>query len=112
MARMTARRWLTTILRLQEAKELIAAASKGKQILQVQLPAQPTHLELTMVHEAMTLENSGRNLALVEYAHYLKMAILLGLSGQCFLHAMPWIWHARAWAQAGASPYGGCIREH
>ena len=47
-----------------------------------------THLELTMVHEAMILENSGPNLALTEYTHYLKMCILLGLSGQCFLHAV------------------------
>jgi formate hydrogenlyase subunit 4 len=62
-----------------------------------------THLELTMVHEAMVLENSGRNLALVEYAHELKVCILLGLSGQCFLHAMPFIWRAGYWAQAGAS---------
>jgi formate hydrogenlyase subunit 4 len=47
-----------------------------------------THLELTMVHEAMILENSGRNLALVEYTHLLKMTILLGLTGQCFLHGI------------------------
>jgi len=46
-----------------------------------------THLELTMVHEAMIIENSGPNLALVEYASALKMLILMGLSGQCFLHA-------------------------
>lgn len=51
-----------------------------------------THLELTMVHEAMILENSGRNLALTEYAHYLKMAVLLGLSGQCFLHSVHYMW--------------------
>ncbi len=46
-----------------------------------------THLELTMVHEAMTLENSGKNLALVEYRHLLKMSVLFGLTVQCFLHA-------------------------
>lgn len=62
-----------------------------------------THLELTMVHEAMILENSGRNLALVEYAHYLKICILLGLSGQCFLHAMPFMWHLSFWGQSGVS---------
>ena len=45
-----------------------------------------TPLELTMVHEAMTLENSGRNLALVQYTQLLKMAVLLGLASQCFLH--------------------------
>lgn len=47
-----------------------------------------THLELTMVHEAMILENSGKNLALTEYASCLKMAVMLGLCGQCFLHAV------------------------
>jgi formate hydrogenlyase subunit 4 len=46
-----------------------------------------THLELTMVHEAMILENSGRNLALVEFAHQLKLVVLYGLSVQCLLHA-------------------------
>ncbi len=47
-----------------------------------------THLELTMVHEAMILENSGTNLALIEYTHFLKLAVLLGLSTQCILHAL------------------------
>ncbi len=51
-----------------------------------------THLELTMVHEAMILENSGPNLGLVEYAHMLKIAVLLGLSGQCMLHGIPMFW--------------------
>jgi formate hydrogenlyase subunit 4 len=47
-----------------------------------------THLELTMVHEAMHLENSGKNLALVEFTHFLKMAVLYGLSAQCMLHGL------------------------
>lgn len=46
-----------------------------------------THLELTMVHEAMILENSGKNLALVEFTNMLKMVVLYGLSAQCLLHA-------------------------
>ena len=53
-----------------------------------------THLELTMVHEAMILENSGRNLALVKYSQQLKMFVLLSLTGQCFLHAFPFYWHS------------------
>jgi formate hydrogenlyase subunit 4 len=53
-----------------------------------------THLELTMVHEAMILENSAANLALVEFAHFLKILILLGISSQCLLHAIPFFWHA------------------
>jgi len=48
-----------------------------------------THLELTMVHEALILEASGKNLALIELAGWLKLSIMLGLSCQCFLHALP-----------------------
>jgi len=36
-----------------------------------------THLELTMVHEAMTIEYSGRYLALLEYASALKLTAFL-----------------------------------
>jgi formate hydrogenlyase subunit 4 len=52
-----------------------------------------THLELTMVHEAMIIENSGPNLALMEYANSLKLLILIGIAGQCLAHAIPPIWH-------------------
>jgi formate hydrogenlyase subunit 4 len=38
-----------------------------------------THLELTMVHEAMLLESSGSNLALMELSHAVKNTILMGL---------------------------------
>lgn len=38
-----------------------------------------THLELTMVHEAMILENSGKNLAVLELASMLKLTIFLNL---------------------------------
>lgn len=48
-----------------------------------------THLELTMVHEAMILENSGRNLALVELTVALRTCIFFGLAAQTFLHAIP-----------------------
>ena len=34
-----------------------------------------THLELTMIHEAMMLEYSGRHLALVEWAASLKLFV-------------------------------------
>ncbi|HEY7225345.1 MAG TPA: NADH-quinone oxidoreductase subunit H [Micromonosporaceae bacterium] len=43
-----------------------------------------THLELTMVHEAMVLEYSGRDLALVEWASALRLTILLGLLANLF----------------------------
>jgi formate hydrogenlyase subunit 4 len=46
-----------------------------------------THLELTMVHEAMILEYSGRDLALVEWASMMRLTILLGLMANLFA---PW----------------------
>jgi formate hydrogenlyase subunit 4 len=48
-----------------------------------------THLELTMVHEAMILEYSGRSLATIEYASALRTCIFLGLATQTLLHAWP-----------------------
>lgn len=44
-----------------------------------------THLELTMVHEAMILENSGPNLALMEWANAAKLVLLSSLFGIVFL---------------------------
>jgi formate hydrogenlyase subunit 4/hydrogenase-4 membrane subunit HyfE len=44
-----------------------------------------THLELTMVHEAMILENSGPGLALVEWAHSAKLFLLFALMAVLFL---------------------------
>jgi formate hydrogenlyase subunit 4 len=38
-----------------------------------------THLELTMVHEAMVLEYSGRHLAMIEAAGYLKLVLYVSL---------------------------------
>jgi len=43
---------------------------------------QETHLELTMVHEAMVLEYSGRSLAFLELAAYIKQMILFFLIAQ------------------------------
>jgi formate hydrogenlyase subunit 4 len=48
-----------------------------------------THLELTMVHEAMILENSGRNLALTEIAVALRTCVFLGLAVQTWLRVWP-----------------------
>jgi formate hydrogenlyase subunit 4 len=44
-----------------------------------------THLELTMVHEAMVLEYSGRHLALIELAAGLKLLLYMSLIGCLFL---------------------------
>jgi formate hydrogenlyase subunit 4 len=38
-----------------------------------------THLELTMIHEAMLLEQSGKNLALMELSSAMKQVLLMGL---------------------------------
>jgi len=43
---------------------------------------QETHLELTMVHEAMVLEYSGRSLALIEAASYIKQMVWFFLIAQ------------------------------
>ncbi|MFA6809030.1 MAG: NADH-quinone oxidoreductase subunit H [Eubacteriales bacterium] len=44
-----------------------------------------THLELTMVHEAMVLEYSGRNLALIELASAVKQIVFSTLIVNIFL---------------------------
>jgi len=46
-----------------------------------------THLELTMVHEAMILEYSGRHLAVIELAASLKLLLYMSLIGCVFV---PW----------------------
>src|SRR5258708_9219426 len=38
-----------------------------------------THLELTMVHEAMVLEYSGRHLAMIDLAAFLKLSLYVSL---------------------------------
>jgi formate hydrogenlyase subunit 4 len=62
---------------------LVAIAENGR--IPVDNPA--THLELTMVHEAMVLEYSGRHLALIELASSLKLVLYLSLIACVFL---PW----------------------
>ena len=46
-----------------------------------------THLELTMVHEAMVLEYSGRHLALIDLSSELKLLLYVSLIGCLFT---PW----------------------
>jgi formate hydrogenlyase subunit 4 len=46
-----------------------------------------THLELTMVHEAMILEYSGRHLALIDLSSELKLLLYVSLIGCLF---SPW----------------------
>jgi len=62
---------------------VVTLAETGR--LPVDNPA--THLELTMIHEAMVLEYSGRYLALIEWAAALKLLIFFTLLGNLFV---PW----------------------
>jgi formate hydrogenlyase subunit 4 len=44
-----------------------------------------THLELTMIHEAMVLEYSGRHLALMEWGASIKQLVLMSILANIFL---------------------------
>jgi formate hydrogenlyase subunit 4 len=67
-----------------------------------------THLELTMVHEAMVLEYSGRHLAMIEAAASLKLLLYVSLIACVFA---PWGMASAAEGPAsyagGALAYGG-----
>lgn len=65
------------------AVALVAVALAENARVPVDNPA--THLELTMLHEAMLLEASGRHLALWEMQAALKLLVWLGLLATLFL---------------------------
>jgi formate hydrogenlyase subunit 4 len=54
---------------------MVALAENGR----IPIDNPTTHLELTMVHEAMVLEYSGRHLALIELGAALKLTMYLSL---------------------------------
>jgi formate hydrogenlyase subunit 4 len=62
---------------------IIAIAETGR--IPVDNPA--THLELTMIHEAMILEYSGKQLAIVEVAAMIKQLLVFSLLANIFF---PW----------------------
>jgi formate hydrogenlyase subunit 4 len=62
---------------------IVALAENGR--IPVDNPS--THLELTMVHEAMILEYSGRHLAVIEAAASLKLLLYVSVIGCVFV---PW----------------------
>jgi formate hydrogenlyase subunit 4 len=62
---------------------LIILAETGR--IPVDNPA--THLELTMIHEAMILEYSGRHLALIEWTSMMKLYLFVSLAIAAFA---PW----------------------
>ena len=71
---------------------IVAIAENGR--IPVDNPS--THLELTMVHEAMILEYSGRHLAVIELAAALKLLLYISMIA-CI--SAPW-----GLAPAGAGP--------
>ncbi|HTQ21090.1 respiratory chain complex I subunit 1 family protein [Mycobacterium sp.] len=73
---------LTAVLAFA-ALVIVIVAETGR--LPVDNPA--THLELTMVHEAMVLEYAGPRLALVEWAAGMRLTVLLALLANLFA---PW----------------------
>ena len=60
---------------------IVAMAENGR--VPVDNPA--THLELTMVHEAMVLEYSGRHLAMIELAASLKLTLYIAMIACIFI---------------------------
>lgn len=74
---------------------IVAIAENGR--IPVDNPA--THLELTMVHEAMVLEYSGRHLALIELAASVKLLLYISLIACVFV---PW----------GLAPAGAPLHVH
>jgi formate hydrogenlyase subunit 4 len=74
---------------------IVAIAENGR--IPVDNPA--THLELTMVHEAMVLEYSGRHLALIELAASMKLLLYASLIACVFV---PW----------GLAPAGAPLHVH
>ena len=60
---------------------IVALAETGR--FPVDNPA--THLELTMVHEAMILDYTGRHLALIDLAHALKLTLYMSIIACIFV---------------------------
>ena len=65
------------------AMVMIAVAENGR----IPIDNPTTHLELTMIHEAMLLEYSGRHLALMEWASQIKLLLFATLLVDLFV---PW----------------------
>jgi formate hydrogenlyase subunit 4 len=62
---------------------MVAVAENGR----IPIDNPTTHLELTMVHEAMILEYSGRYLALIEWASQIRLMVYAVLIANIFF---PW----------------------
>ncbi|MCR6629704.1 MAG: NADH-quinone oxidoreductase subunit H [Magnetospirillum sp.] len=76
------------------AMVMVAIAENGR----IPIDNPSTHLELTMVHEAMVLEYSGRHLAMIEATAMVKLTLYMALIACLFA---PW-----GMAQPGAGAEG------
>jgi formate hydrogenlyase subunit 4 len=79
---------------------MVAIAENGR--IPIDNPA--THLELTMVHEAMILEYSGRHLAMIELASHIKLLLYLSIIGCVFAP-----WHIAVSGQGSAAYLTGLV---
>ncbi|NUU23957.1 MAG: formate hydrogenlyase [Streptomycetaceae bacterium] len=77
--------------RLASPAGLLAVAALAVAVLaetgRIPVDNPSTHLELTMIHEAMVLEYAGPDLALVELGAQMRLTVLLGLLASLFA---PW----------------------
>lgn len=77
--------------RLTSPAGLLATAALAVAVLaetgRIPVDNPSTHLELTMIHEAMVLEYAGPDLALVELGAQMRLTLLLGLLSSLFV---PW----------------------
>jgi len=99
----------TSFLFALRALTLVAVAETGR----VPVDNPTTHLELTMIHEAMILEYSGRHLALIEWASELRLMLYGILIANIFL---PWgiaenlDLASLCWARVFSASSWGCWR--
>ncbi|NNN01544.1 MAG: formate hydrogenlyase [Acidimicrobiaceae bacterium] len=77
--------WLVTPQRLLSFSAFVVVVLAESGRLPVDNPA--THLELTMIHEALILEYSGPDLALIKLAESIRLTFLLALLANLFF---PW----------------------
>jgi formate hydrogenlyase subunit 4 len=77
--------WLASPQRILALVALVVVVIAETGRIPVDNPS--THLELTMIHEAMILENAGPDLALVTAGEAMRLGLLLGLVANLFF---PW----------------------
>jgi len=90
----------TSVALLSGAAFLVASLAE---LSRMPVDDSTTHLELTMIHEATILENSGRNLALIEIG--VRTAVFFGIGVRLLCGGMNGIW-APGLVQAGLTAGG------